>query len=157
MSEANAQISRENAESLFVTMFAASLTLATGTLDFSNAGHETPYVVRAGEPLRRLPAVGGPPLCVVDDFAYEAAPYQLAPGDTLVLMTDGVVEAMNPARELYGRVRLETVLAQLGGMTPVAIVEAISADVTRFTAGAEPADDLAILALRWNGDSGPAT
>ena len=157
MSEANAQISRENAESLFVTVFAGSLTLATGMLDFSNAGHEAPYVVRAGEPLRRLPAVGGPPLCVVDDFAYEAAPYQLAPGDTLVLMTDGVVEAMNPARELYGRVRLETVLAQLGGMTPVAIVEAISADVTRFTAGAEPADDLAILALRWNGDGAPAT
>lgn len=153
MTEANAQIARENAESLFVTVFAASLSLTTGRLEFSNAGHEPPYVVAVGKPLQRLPAVGGPPLCVLDEYAYEAAPYQLAPGDTLVVMTDGVMEAMNGAGELYGRARLEAVLGKLGGMKPVDLVEAIRADVARFTAGAEPADDLAILALRWNGDA----
>jgi serine phosphatase RsbU (regulator of sigma subunit) len=158
MTEANAQIARENAESLFVTAFAGSLGLTTGLLEFSNAGHEPPYVVGAGKPLQQLPAVGGPPLCVLDEYDYEAASSQLAPGDTLVVMTDGVMEAMNGAGELYGRARLEAVLGKLGGMKPVDLVEAIRADVARFTAGAEPADDLAILALRWNGGAGvPAT
>jgi CHASE2 domain-containing sensor protein/serine phosphatase RsbU (regulator of sigma subunit) len=156
MTEANAQIARENAESLFVTVFAGSLGLTTGRLEFSNAGHEPPYVVAAGKPLQQLPAVGGPPLCVLDEYDYEAAPYQLAPGDTLVVMTDGVMEAMNASGALYGRARLETVLGTVGGMKPVDLVEAIRADVARFTAGAEPADDLAILALRWNG-SAPTT
>jgi serine phosphatase RsbU (regulator of sigma subunit) len=108
-------------------------------------------VLRADVPLRRLEAIGGPPLCVVDDFAYEAGRAQLAPGDTLCLMTDGVVEAMNGAGELYGRARLEAVLTGVRAAAPEAIVDAIRADVARFAAGAEPADDLAILALRWNG------
>jgi serine phosphatase RsbU (regulator of sigma subunit)/CHASE2 domain-containing sensor protein len=151
MSEANREIARENAESLFVTLFAGILDLDTGELEYSNAGHEDPYVLRDGQPLRNLPSGGGPPLCVIDDFAYEGARYQLEPGDTLCLMTDGVVEAMNAASELYGRPRLEAVLAGLGAAAPAAIVETIRADVSRFAAGAEPADDLAILVLRWNG------
>jgi serine phosphatase RsbU (regulator of sigma subunit) len=67
-------------------------------------------------------------------------------------MTDGVVEAMNPAGELYGRARLEVVLNGCGtDATPAAVCEAIRSDVARFTAGAEPADDVAILAVRWEG------
>jgi adenylate cyclase len=160
MSEANVEISRENAESLFVTLFAGILALDTGVLEYSNAGHEDPYVLRAGQALRTLPSVGGPPLCVIDDFVYDAGRYELEPGDTLCLMTDGVIEAMNRAGELYGRERLESLLAKLGGEAPAAsggvpppaiVVETIRGDVSRFAAGAEPADDLAILVLRWNG------
>jgi CHASE2 domain-containing sensor protein/serine phosphatase RsbU (regulator of sigma subunit) len=156
MTEANGQIARENAESLFVTAFAGMLALDSGALQYSNAGHEEPYVVRAGAPPRRLPAVGGPPLCVLDDFEYEGARVEIAPGDTIVLMTDGVVEAMNAAGELYGRQRLEAVLAGADG-APATVVEAIRADVARFTADAEPADDLAIMALRWKGPGAPVT
>ena len=157
MNEANQEITRDNAESLFVTIFAGILSVDTGALEYSNAGHEEPYVLRAGAPLGRLAAIGGPPLCVIDDFTYEAGSAQLVPGDVLCLMTDGVVEAMNAAGELYGRARLETVLNDLRGRPPEAVVEAIRADVARFAAGAEPADDLAILALRWNGPGGRAT
>jgi serine phosphatase RsbU (regulator of sigma subunit) len=89
---------------------------------------------------------------VIDDFAYEADRHQLVPGDMLCLMTDGVVEAMNPAGALYGRARLEAVLLGRGAdATPADVCEAIRQDVARFTAGAEPADDVAILVVRWNG------
>ena len=158
MTEANRQISRENAESLFVTLFAGMLELDTGMLEYSNAGHEDPYVVRAGEPLTHLRSVGGPPLCVIDDFAYDRERYQLVPGDTLCLMTDGVMEAMNRAGELYGRARLEAVLTGIdAAAAPKTISEAIYADVERFAAGAERADDVAILVIRWNGPEAGAS
>jgi serine phosphatase RsbU (regulator of sigma subunit) len=157
MSEANREISRENGESLFVTLFAGILELDTGVLEYSNAGHENPYVVGEGRSPKQLPSVGGPPLCVIDDFHYEPERYQLAPGDALCLMTDGVVEAMNPAGALYGRARLEAVLAGMEkAATPLTMIETIRADVARFTAGAEPADDLALLVVRWNGPAAGA-
>ena len=159
MSEANREIARDNRESLFVTVFAGVLDLATGVLEYTNAGHEDPYVARADGSLARLSKAGGPPLCVVDDFAYAAERQRLARGDLLCLMTDGVVEAMNRAGEFYGRPRLEAVLRGAGGdATPAAVCEAIRADVAQFTDGAEPADDVAILVLRWHGPAeAPAT
>jgi adenylate cyclase len=156
LTEANREISRENAESLFVTAVAGVLELDTGVVEYTNAGHDEPYVVRAGHALRTLPAVGGPPLCVVDDFAYEAERFALEPGDMLCLITDGVTEAINRAGELYGRARLEAVL-RAGADSPAALADALRADVARFTNGAEPADDLAIVVLRWNGASATPT
>ena len=71
-------------------------------------------------------------------------------GEILCLVTDGVTEATNAAGELYGRARLEALLA---GMPPEAgpeeVGEAVRRDVERFAAGVEPADDLALLVLRW--------
>ena len=102
--------------------------------------------------------MAGPPLCVIDDFAYEAGRFQLEPGDTLCLMTDGVIEATNAGGALYGRVRLEMVLTDLAGASsaPATMTHALAADVSRFAAGAAPADDIAILVLRWNGPAAAA-
>jgi serine phosphatase RsbU (regulator of sigma subunit)/CHASE2 domain-containing sensor protein len=158
MSEANREITRDNRESLFVTVFAGVLDVATGVLEYSNAGHDDPYLVRADGSLARLSQAGGPPLCVIDDFPYAAERHRLAPGDLLCLLTDGVVEAMNRAGEFYGRARLEAVLRAAGKeATAEGVCEAIRADVARFTEGAEPADDLAILTVRWNGSEAAAT
>jgi adenylate cyclase len=153
MTEANREISRANPASLFVTLFAGILEVETGVLEYGSAGHEEPYVLHAGRALRQLPRVAGPPLCVVDDFAYEAGRFQLDPGDTLVLMTDGVLEATNAGGELYGRARLEPVLRDLAAASSATSImaHAIAADVARFTGTAEPADDIATLVLRWAG------
>lgn len=153
MREANAEISRDNPEALFVTAFAGVLDLDAGLLEYCNAGHDPPYVVgRDGGPPARLTEAGGPPLCVVDDFAYEMAQRPLAVGDVLCLITDGVTEATNAAGALYGRARLEGLLAATpAGVGARALATAIREDVARFVAGAEPADDLAIMVLRWKG------
>jgi serine phosphatase RsbU (regulator of sigma subunit) len=76
----------------------------------------------------------------------------------LCLMTDGVTEAQTPDGQLYGneRVQLRLLELQQRGVGARALVEALQADVTAFAAGAEPADDLTILALRWNGPVGGA-
>jgi serine phosphatase RsbU (regulator of sigma subunit) len=153
MREANAEISRDNPEALFVTAFAGVLDLETGLLEYCNAGHDPPYVVAgAGGAPARLTEAGGPPLCVVDDFDYEAARRLLAPGDVLCLVTDGVTEATNAAGDFYGRARLEALLAATPATAGArALAAAIRLDVEQFVAGAEPADDLAIMVLRWTG------
>jgi serine phosphatase RsbU (regulator of sigma subunit) len=158
MREANAEISRDNPEALFVTLFAAVLDVNTGLLEYCNAGHDRPYVVpRGGGRLVQLADGGGPPLCVIDDFPYTAATHQLQPGDTVCLITDGVTEARTVTGELFGRERLESRLTSIGaGAGAREIATAIGDDVARFVAGAEPADDLAILVVRWEGRP-PAT
>jgi serine phosphatase RsbU (regulator of sigma subunit) len=92
---------------------------------------------------------------VVDAFPYEAVPYRMSPGETICLVTDGVTEAENGARRLYGRERLVAVLSGVGpGAGPKEIGEAIRSDVARFTAATPASDDLTILIIRWNGDPG---
>jgi adenylate cyclase len=153
MREANAEISRENAEGLFVTVLAGILDTRTGLLEYCNAGHEPPYLLSSGElPIRRLGDGGGPPLCAVDCFPYTASSLRLEPGDTVCLVTDGVTEAAAAEGTLYGRERLEALLAKTGPGTRSADVgDAIRQEIARFTAGVEPSDDLAILVVRWKG------
>ena len=153
MREANAEISRDNSEALFVTVFAAVLDVNTGVLEYCNAGHDRPYVlVRGGGPLQQLAEGGGPPLCVLDEFEYTAATHRLRPGDTLCLLTDGVTDARNPMGEQFGRGRLEARLASVDSdASAERLSTTIQDDVRRFVGGAEPADDLAILVVRWEG------
>ncbi len=77
----------------------------------------------------------------------------MQPGEMLCLVTDGVADAQNPAGERYGSWRLQQRLGRLHatGKTAHELVDALAADVQSFAAGAEPADDVTVLALRWLG------
>jgi len=151
--EANTEISRDNAEGLFVTAFAGILDVRTGAVEYCNAGHEPPWILGRADAAgpARLGEGGGPPLCVLEDFPYVSASDRLAPGEALCLVTDGVTEATDARGDFYGRARLEALLAAEGAKGPEAIGAAVSADVARFAAGVDPADDLAVLIVRWNG------
>ncbi|MBL8380515.1 MAG: SpoIIE family protein phosphatase [Burkholderiales bacterium] len=151
MTEANREVSRENADNMFVTLVAGILDLASGELAYCNAGHDNPAVIGAdGGVAARLTAGDGPPLCVVDDFEYCGARHRLELGEALVMVTDGVTEALNHASELYGVGRLTAVLEARcpGGRDAAELLDAVVADVGRFASGAEPADDLTLLVLR---------
>jgi serine phosphatase RsbU (regulator of sigma subunit) len=152
VARANAEISRDNPEMLFITLFAGILDLATGELNFCNAGHDAPLLVRAGAPLRAIESEGGPPLCVLEDFPYMTETCRLDPGDLLCLTTDGVTEAMTGEGALMGRARVEAVLADLpSGAGARLATERLHGAVEGFVAGAEASDDLTILAIRWSG------
>ncbi len=103
--------------------------------------------------MRRIDDGDGPPLCAMSDFEYQGGRYAMRPGELLCVITDGVSEAQDPAGALYGGARVEAMLPGLGGGAATArgVVDALQADVGAFAAGAEPADDLTILALRWHG------
>jgi serine phosphatase RsbU (regulator of sigma subunit)/CHASE2 domain-containing sensor protein len=151
MTAANREISRENSEGLFVTLFAGILDLDTGDLVYANAGHDAPYCVGIRSGLRRLAAGDGPPLCTVDDFEYRGEHTFLDPDELVVMTTDGITDMRNPAGEMYGRARLEAVLDRWRQQPGKAqgFVDALRDDVLAFAAGAELADDLTILAYRW--------
>jgi serine phosphatase RsbU (regulator of sigma subunit) len=150
LSQANVEVGRDNAAAFFVTLFAGVLDLRSGELDYCNAGHENPWRAAAGSAgVTRLRDGGGPPLCVVDDFAYRAARTRLAPGELLCVVSDGVTEASDAGGVLYGTARVERVVA---GVDPAgAAVDALRRDVKAFAGGTEPADDMTVLALRWRG------
>ncbi len=146
------EIERENPEQLFVTAFVAALDVQTGVLEYANAGHEPPFRRTPSGAPERLPGPGGPPLCVMEDYVYPAQRLQLEPGEWIFLVTDGVTEAMNPAREFFGIDRLRTALSWMPrDATPKDLIRRLNEEVKKFAAGAEPADDLTVLALRWEG------
>ncbi|HLF39378.1 MAG TPA: CHASE2 domain-containing protein [Burkholderiales bacterium] len=153
MAEANVEITRENPEFLFVTAVACMLDVETGELAYCNAGHEPPHAIAAdGKKVRQLEG-GGPPLCTLENFPYQTAHARMAPGESLVLVSDGVPEAMNPAGELFGRARLARLLGAMpAGLSAEKRVKAVNDEVHRFSAGAEMADDVTILVVRWRGN-----
>jgi len=158
MRAANDEISRDNPAMLFVAAFAGVLDLDSGHLDYCNAGHENPYVLSPSPPtLTQLADGDGPPLCAVPGFDYRGAARRLRTGELLCIVTDGVVDARNPVGEQFGRARLEAGLPRRqAAATAQAFVDALVADVYAFAAGAEPADDITVLALRWRGPAAGA-
>ena len=153
MRAAQREIARDNPEALFVTVFAAMLDLSNGRLDYCNAGHESPLsCVPGAAPLARIDGVGGPPLCVLEEFPYESGTHNMVPGETLCVVTDGVTEAMDTEGRLFGRDRLAAVFSQHAKRSSSAqLLRLIREDIENHCAGAERSDDIAILVLRWNG------
>jgi sigma-B regulation protein RsbU (phosphoserine phosphatase) len=145
VSAMNRAILRRAVEARFTTMFHAVL-LPDGTLSYCNAGHEPPLVVRCDGRVDDLPTNG----TVVGLFAhavYETAVTKLAPGDVVVVVSDGVTESQNTAGEDYGRDRLRARLESLGGRDPQFVLEAVTESVTAFAGVAPQADDLTVLVL----------
>jgi len=149
---AQAEIEHENAEQLFVTGFAAVLDASTGELEFSSAGHEPPFVRTPRGAPERFATPEGPPLCVMPGFRYATGRRQMQAGEWLCVVTDGATEAMNPKRQFFGVERLRASLSWMPeDAGPGEIVRRLRDDVARFAAGAEPADDITLLAIRWTG------
>lgn len=132
----------------YATMFFGILD-QDGNLDFINAGHPSPFLLRHGvaeEAFRD----GSYPVGLVPEAEYAANRVRLEPGDTLVLFSDGVTEAMNPAEELYGMARLREVLTGMSADCPLeAVKKSVLESVENFTRGARQADDLTMLIVRY--------
>ncbi len=158
MSAANLDLSRGNVETLFVTMLLGVLDVETGMLELVNAGHDAPWRIGSTPEPQQLVApanAGGPPLCVVEDFVYTVQCLQLAPGDRLCMVTDGITEAANASGALYGGSRVRNALADAGRDGGAdTIVHMLRQDVARFVDGAEASDDMAILVVHWLGPAG---
>ena len=152
LTRALAELTAENPEQLFVTAFAASFDTATGELAWSNAGHEPPFARAPGREPQRLGPSGGPPLGALDEFDYPTERHRFAAGEWLCIATDGATEAVNPARQFFGTERLRATLSALPqDIEPAEVVKRLRAEVERFADGADAADDLTLLVLRWEG------
>ncbi len=132
----------------FVTVFLGILDPESGRLVYSNAGHNPPILLHAAESdqvvlLRNT----GMPLGVEESALWPAQQVQMAPGDVLVLYTDGVTDAENVDGAWYELSRLTAVVKSNRGGTAQALRDSILDDVQRFTRGAAQADDMALVVL----------
>jgi sigma-B regulation protein RsbU (phosphoserine phosphatase) len=123
-----------------------------GHLEFINAGHPSPFLLRRGTAEEAF-TLGSFPVGLVPEAEYTAACVQLEPGDTLVLFSDGVTEAMNPSEELFGVPRLREVLTGQMECPLENIQKCILEAVENFSRGAHQADDLTLLILRYRAAS----
>lgn len=148
LQRANRLILADSRAGLFVTCFYAVLETRTGALTFANGGHNYPllYETATGEvrPLRAQGIVLG----IVPQPQFEQLAAALAPGDVLLLYTDGVTETMNPHRELFGDDRLAAVLRANHQHGPQEIINAILAALNEFAAGQSQADDITMVVLK---------
>lgn len=139
---------------LFVTAVMAVLDLRDGALRYCNAGHDKPFVLAPGTAPKELGEIGAPPLCIVEDFEYTTQHHRLASGELVCLFSDGVTEAFDTGQQMYGRERLAALLeAAPATVSAQDLVERISSSVHEFAAGAQPSDDLTLLAFGWRGPS----
>jgi len=153
-----------NDSAMFVTAFIACLDLTSGLVRYANAGHNPPIVIRratgagSADPVTWLEVTAGFVLGGVPDLTFASGQLQLCPGDALLLYTDGVTEALNPENDLYGEQRLIRAVTATRDLRVIEQCEAIRADVNAFVRGAEPADDLTMLLVRYDGPAEtPAT
>jgi len=143
----NAELLKDNSEAMSVAMLLGILDLNTGVVRMTCAGNEDPLLITADGSVTRVRLEGGPPFCVAE-LPYPLETLTLKPGETLVLITDGVTEAQNAQGTLFGRDRL---LAD-GTVEPgsaTAICEQIRDQVRRFEEGTEATDDLTVMAVRY--------
>jgi serine phosphatase RsbU (regulator of sigma subunit) len=149
----NHEVARDNPRALFVTAIAGILDVHTGEMELCSAGHEAPILLRRSAAPCALPVTGGPPLCILEDFAYPADRIRLQAGDLLLMMTDGVTEAQDAAQMLYGLERVmaycHTIQDERESRGVLAVCQGLYDDVKRFVRDAEPCDDITIMAIRF--------
>jgi sigma-B regulation protein RsbU (phosphoserine phosphatase) len=138
----NHELSVGNQSCMFVTMFIALFRPSQGRLDYIRCGHVPPFLLRANGGIERLDAPGGPPLGVTEAVRYAGVTVRVAPGDRLLVLSDGVTEACAPDGTLFGDERVEAWLST-GPSLPDSLVEA----VRLHEAGGAPSDDVAALLL----------
>ena len=127
-----------------------------GHLEFINAGHPSPFLIRRGAAEEAF-TEGSFPVGLVPEAEYTAARLKLEPGDTLVLFTDGVTEAMDPEEQLFGVPRLRQVLTGQMQCPLEQLQKCVLEAVENFTRGARQADDLTLLIVRYRAAAAAAT
>lgn len=147
LTQANHLLYHNTASEKFVTLFYALLDPASGTVSYSNAGHEAPFLLgRTGEPTRLT--VGGLVLGIVEEAAFEEASIQLPPDGTLVLCSDGITEALNADGELFGSERTIALLCEHRHESAQRILDTVVATVREYAGKAKQADDITLLIVK---------
>lgn len=146
----NELLSLENDSSMFVTGFYGILNVETGEISYSNAGHNPPYIISEDGSLRQIGRGEGIALGVTTEIdLYRNHESKLNKNDTLLLYTDGVTEAMNMQKELFGEERLEEYLKKNATSSLSNLINNLVNEIEIFSGGAEQTDDITLLAIRF--------
>lgn len=152
VAEMNRDLSENNGDCLFVTLFVGILDLELGQLRYCNAGHEIPFLI--GREIRLLPSRPILPIGIDGDTPYQTQTFDVKPHTTILLFTDGLNEAKNADDKEFGRERILEVAMRCTGagqLSAKALTERLAQAVHDFVGDTEQSDDLTMLAVRFCG------
>jgi sigma-B regulation protein RsbU (phosphoserine phosphatase) len=155
LTKVNAELALDNETMMFVTLFCGILDFRTGELVYSNAGHLPPLLIRNRRDVSWLDLPKGLVLGAMEDSCYETLATRLQPGDSLVLYTDGVTEAMNAKQNLYGEDQLFSLIELRSDDSPRLLVENIFRSVHEYAEGTPQSDDITVLVLHFSPECAP--
>jgi len=145
--EINRDLALHNRQSMFVTCFIGQLNMVTGNMNYCNAGHNRPYVLSEGKAPQEVTGLHGIPLGSLPEAEYGIGKVTLNSGDRIFMYTDGITEAENNSRDLYGEDRMAGILAAHSAESPQDISFKVLDDIQSFCSGAEQTDDITMLVL----------
>ena len=143
----NDRLCENNEAGMFATSWIGILNLKTLVLQFTNAGHNFPIIQKKGMPCEALEKKHGLFLAGMDGIVYRQDEMQMSPGDRILLYTDGVTEAHNPQKELFGEERLMSILNRTDSEKGETVLSGILDEVKAFEAGVEQFDDITMSIL----------
>jgi serine phosphatase RsbU (regulator of sigma subunit)/CheY-like chemotaxis protein len=151
MTRVNYDLALDNAECVFVTVFLATINLRTGRVTYSNGGHNPPLIKRVSGEVEEVLERHGPVLAIDEGRTYGQSSVDLAPGDVLLVFTDGVTEAMNTVEKLYSDGRLLNTVRGITEINADSVLTTVRDSVDEFAQGAEQADDITMITLQYKG------
>jgi sigma-B regulation protein RsbU (phosphoserine phosphatase) len=144
----NKSLGERNKKHMFVTMFVGILDLKSGELCYCNAGHEAPLII--DKEVRELPVIRNLPVGAVRKATYQMQTTTIEPQSTILLYTDGLSEAMDADKQMYGRERIVEEVeraCQAGQYVPKTLIEQLTQSVHSFVGDTEQSDDITMIAL----------
>jgi len=144
----NVELSEDNEQGMFVTMFICRLNLRLHLLEYCNAGHNPPVLGNADGQLSFLDMEANAPIGLWPGLEYVGESIDFFKDRLLFLYTDGLNEAENPYQEQFGDDHIIEILTSLSSKKAQDIIEALDTNVNRFRDGAEPNDDLTMMCIK---------
>jgi sigma-B regulation protein RsbU (phosphoserine phosphatase) len=151
MTRVNDKLSRENPNSMFVTLFIGILDTSTGQVAYANGGHNPPILIRNNGTATYLQGISGLVVGGMEGIPYEGLHLALNPGETIFLYTDGVTEALDAHANLFSDQRLLEEVRAHGRDDPQDLIHAVRTRVEQHVGTAQQSDDITMLALRFRG------
>ncbi len=151
MSEINQYIFENSPSNKFLTLFYGDLDPLTGTLSYSNGGHNAPMLVRRSGELERLDT-GGLPIGMMQGVVYQQASVELECGDVLVIYSDGITESINERDEEFDEERLIDVVKKNLGRSASGVRDRIDEALSRFVGTTAPVDDMTLMIIKRTDD-----
>jgi len=146
----NRSLTTSNDSSMFVTFFLGMMDIETGQIDYANAGHNPPVILSPDGTISWLPRTQNPPIGLFEDADYAEATFAIRPGDKLFLYTDGVTEAENASRELFGEKRLSQELSRCSRQTPKELVSTLETTLAGHVLDWPQSDDITMMCMSLN-------
>ena len=151
LEDVNRQLCDGNDSGFFVTVWLAIVDLATGKGIAANAGHEHPALRRTGEAFELVKYRHSPAVGTMDEIPFREHEFQLYPGDRIYVYTDGVTEATDSRKELFGETHLLEALNREADGTLQELLQNVKAGIDSFVGKAEQFDDITMLAFDYKG------